>query len=272
MADLHIELAKARELFEHNDEVLAGNLDVKPETLRAWVEKHAPIPPRFGPRIAWIVAAAEREAALRSSGLAECEWLAAKDAEPYPRDADALLRHLQLMERHELECPVCGARKQFVDERFGPLPPMPPLGWMRVFALVDRIPSWARPPVFGAAVLALMTSVRVLFMLPRLYASPGKMGEALIAVVAAAGAGALGGLAYSLTRPSFKRLGRPGDYLTGIVCVLAYMGAIVAVAPIAFGKPMVEGRSDVMVFVAVSVLFGLVIGHTWFKSESTVES
>jgi hypothetical protein len=55
------------------------------------------IPPRFGPRIAWIVAAAEREAALRTSGLAECEWLAAKDQEPYPRGAVALLEHLQLI-------------------------------------------------------------------------------------------------------------------------------------------------------------------------------
>jgi len=50
------------------------------------------------------------------------------------------------------------------------------------------------------------------------------------------------------------------------------MGAIVAVAPIAFGKPIVEGRSDVVIFVSVAVLFGLVIGHTWFKSEPTVES
>ena len=269
MAELHAALTRARELLEHNDEVLAGNLDVKPETLRAWVVDHAPIPPRFGPRIAWIVAAAEREAALRTSGLAECEWLAAKDQEPYPRGADALLKHLQLIERHELACPVCVARKQFVDERFGPLPPVPQLGWMRVFELVDRIPPWARPPVFGAAVLALMTSVRVLFTLPRLYASPDKMGEALIAIVAAAGAGALGGLAYSVARPSLKRLGRPGDYLTGIVCVLAYLGAIVAVAPIAFGKPIVEARSDAVVFVIVAVFFGLVVGHTWFKSEST---
>lgn len=104
--------------------------------------------------------------------------------------------------------------------------------------------------------------------MPLLLSAPTKFGEALVAVVTAAGAGAAGGFAYTLTRPTLQRLGRLGDYLTGIVCVFAYMGALVLVAPVAFGEGIIEDRVGLISFVVVSTFFGLVVGHTWFRRAS----
>jgi len=120
----------------------------------------------------------------------------------------------------------------------------------------------------GALVLGAIVSVRILFALPVLFSSPGVLGGALLAVGAAAGAGAFGGIAFSLTRPVLRKLGRPGDYLTGIVCVFAYMGALAVAAPNAFGEPLIHDSSEWVIFSIVSLFFGLVIGHSWFRQTT----
>ena len=107
--------------------------------------------------------------------------------------------------------------------------------------------------------------MRIGFALPFVVTRPRLLAGAIVAVLAAAGAGAAGGLAYSATRPILRRLGRPGDYLSGIVCVSSYMGAVALVAPIAFGESPIEDRTDLLVFAVVSVGFGLLVGHSWFK-------
>jgi hypothetical protein len=92
----------------------------------------------------------------------------------------------------------------------------------------------------------------------------------LLALVMATAAGAMGGLAYSAVRAPFRRLGAAGDYLTGVVVVLTYMLSLAAVAPIAFGETMIEQRSDLVIFAVISVIFGLVMGRTWFRSDAKV--
>jgi drug/metabolite transporter (DMT)-like permease len=119
----------------------------------------------------------------------------------------------------------------------------------------------------GAVLLAVLVLLRVVFSLPRLINAPSELAAAGLALIAAAAAGAIGGFAYSLTRPAFKRLGRPGDYLTGIVCVFAYVGSIALVAPFAFGERIVEDRAGWVLMAIVSVVLGLFIGHSWFRPE-----
>ena len=86
-------------------------------------------------------------------------------------------------------------------------------------------------------------------------------------ILAAAGAGAAAGLAYSLVRPTLRTRGVVGAYLTGIVCVFAYMGALaIAVSDIG----MFEDRSGVVIFTLVSLFFGLVMGHTWFRDPDVM--
>ena len=262
------EFRQIRARLGQSDEQLASNLGVTPHQVQQWSDGHSAVPIRFAQHIEWLSAGVERENALRDSGLPECDWMQAHIAEPYPDDPDLALRQLESGNVHVETCQVCAAREQFITERFGPMPPLPQHGWSRVFNWIERVPSWARPAAIGAAALGLLVSVRIVFALPLLLSAPLRFAEALLAVVAAAGAGAAGGFAYTLTRPTLRRLGVPGDYLTGIVCVFAYVGALVLVAPVAFGERIIDDRTGLVTFAIVSTFFGLVMGHTWFRGQS----
>jgi len=199
--------------------------------------------------------------------LPECAWFRAHENPPDTEKTEDFIKYAEALERHFRHCPTCQAREKYVSERFGPMPSPPSVGLLRLFEWVERLPPTARPAAVGAALLAALVLVRVVFMLPQLVKSPAGLATVGLALVAAAAAGAIGGFAYSLTRPAFKRLGRPGDYLSGIVSVFAYVGSLAVAAPFAFGQPMLEGRAGLVALVICSIVFGLVIGHTWFRSD-----
>ena len=261
------EFNAARQILALTDDELAIELGVTPAVIRAYGAGSARIPERHALLLAWRVAVEERTAALRESGLPECEWIKAYEDAPAPTDIDVQLRQLKEVETHITTCDVCIARQRFENDRFGPMPPLPVSGWARAFSWIDRVPSWARPAAVGAAILAGIVSLRLVLALPSLFRAPEKLGGLLIAIVAAAAAGAAGGLAYTLTRPTLRKLGVVGAYLSGIVCVFAYMGALLIAAPVAFGETLVEERSDLVVFIVVSLFFGLIMGHSWFRGS-----
>jgi transcriptional regulator with XRE-family HTH domain len=259
------EAAAARRSAGLTLEDLADELGVTPGIVRAWEAGAVAVPRRHAQHLAHRAAVAEREAALAASGLAECgrvaELLSAAEVSPL----DETPACYEAVEAHARACPLCQARERFVAERFGPLPEPPTPAWLRPFEWLERAPAWARPAILGAAGLAAVVSLRVLVALPAVVSNPRKLGEALVAVLAAAAAGAAGGLAYSATRPTLKRLGPAGDYLTGIVCVLAYLGALALAAPYAFGERLIESRSDAVIFAVGAIGFGVFIGHSWFR-------
>lgn len=262
------EFAELRSRIPESDEHLADQLGVPAERLRAWRAGTERIP-RFEARLVrFLAASAERGRALEESGLQPCAWMVDFDAAELPDDLDAMEAELQRAEQHHATCAQCLARERFIDERFGPMPPYPMKGWMSVFALFERLPSSLRPAALGASALAAIVSFRVLFAVPAIIAKPALTGELLLAVLAAAAAGASGGLAFTAVRPAFKRLGRPGDYLTGIVCVGAYLTSIMLVAPIAFGKSLMTGPAAWFSLAFTTLLFGLIIGHSWFGPSS----
>lgn len=121
------EVQEARRRLGQSDEELADQLGVSAVTVQAWTAGRT-VPRRYAQQIKWLAAAAEREAALRSSGLPECEWMLRHVAAPLPDDPDAALQHLEEANDHAGVCPVCVAREEFVAERFGPMPPMPQTG------------------------------------------------------------------------------------------------------------------------------------------------
>jgi hypothetical protein len=136
--------------------------------------------------------------------------------------------------------------------------------WLR--RQLGRLPVWARPAAAGAFGLAVITGVRAVAVLPRAASEPRMLLEAGAAMLVVATAGAAGGLAFSLIRPRLETLGGVGDVFTGMVCVAAYMLAIFAVAPMAFGARAVGGGIIEAVAAAVFCifLFGPVVGLTWF--------
>ena len=260
------EFNAARSILGLTDEAIAADYNVTPAVVRAWASGEVRVPKRIAQMLAFYAAAAEREAAMRANGLPACTW---HDRRPNlsDLDANAIQRESDMVTAHIATCELCKARIRFEEENFGPMPLMPMPGWVKLFAWVERVPPWARPAVVGAALLGAMVLIRVVFVIPFVVRDPGRLGEALIALVAAASAGAVGGLTYSATRPTLKKLGLAGAYLTGIVCVIAYMGALALASPYAFGKSLVESRSDLVIFGIVSVFFGLFIGHSWFRDE-----
>jgi hypothetical protein len=147
--------------------------------------------------------------------------------------------------------------------------PEPPLDmWMRAFALIGRIPVWALPAVLGAIALGGLVVLRSLFLIPRLISEPAQIGGVLVGVLlaalTAAVAGAAGGAVYSLLRPTLAKLGRPGDYLTGVLCVFAYTLALALITPYTFGERVIENKSEWVVLALLSTFFGLLIGHMGF--------
>jgi hypothetical protein len=166
-------------------------------------------------------------------------------------------------------CSLCIARTRYLEERFGAMPELPLPGWMRMFAWIGRLPPAVRPATVGAMVLAGLVAVRILLVIPSLVTVPGLLSDALLAMLAAASAGAVGGFAYTVSRPTLRGLGRPGDYLAGIVSVLATLTAIAVAAPLAFGESIVNDRQGVVTMVVIAVVVGSIIGHTWFRDPSS---
>jgi hypothetical protein len=264
------DLAAARERLGMNPGELADELAVAEAEVRGWEAGTVRIPRRVAGDVAFRVAVAEQDAALRDAGLPDCPWVVEWDAEPDAPTPEAEVARLERFDEHAAACAVCLARERYAEEHLPPLPSPPmPAGmrfWMAAALTLERLPAWARPAAAGAALLFAISAIRAVFLLPRLVRDPRGAGTVVAALAAASAAGAAGGLVYSAVRPAFRRLGRPGDYLTGVVCVTAYLGSLAAVAPVAFGEPMAETRSDWMVLLAVCVFFGLVVGHSWFRS------
>ncbi len=253
-----------RARIDEPDEEIAALFGVPVSRLQEWRAGTARIPRYPEQMLRFLAESAERGRALDASGLEACAWMAEFDETDLPDDPDALQAAVRRAEEHHATCALCQARQRFIDARFGPMPPLPMPGWMHIFAAFGRVPTSLRPAAVGAAVLAAIVSLRAVVAIPAIIAKPAMAVELLVAILSAAAAGASGGFAFTLVRPTFKRLGRPGDYLTGIVCVGAYLTSLALVAPIAFGEPLLERRADWIALGIGSLLFGSVVGHSWF--------
>lgn len=253
-----------RASIDETDDEIAEIIGVPVSRLQEWHAGTARVPRHAERVMRFFAATAERARAVKAAGLEECAWMSEFDATDLPDDVAEMEAALSRLEAHQAACSVCAARTRFIDARFGPMPPFPYKGWMRIFAVFDRVPASLRPTAIGAFLLAAIVSVRAVVAIPAIIGRPVMAVELLVAILAAASAGASGGFAFTLVRPTFKRLGRPGDYLTGIVCVGAYLTSLALVAPVAFGEPFLEGRAGWIAVGVGSLLFGSVVGHSWF--------
>jgi hypothetical protein len=245
------------------DIVLANRLGILVSELDELAAGSRPISRLQARRLHYCLAIAERKAALAAAGLDVCPWIQRWNEAEVSSEPDALIAHAQSAEAHAQTCPQCQRREQFVLERFGPMPAYPQGIWESLLEIPLALPTWAQPAAFGAAVLVGIVALRLL--IAGMGSSTFSGAEALRALAAAALGGAAGGVAYSLTRPTLRKLGTLGAYLTGVVCVIAYGGSLVAVAPIAFGETLIEDRVSLFAFLVMAVLFGLILGHQLFR-------
>lgn len=266
-----VEFRETSRALDLSDDELAEDFGVSRDVIRGWAAGHIQVPLPVAKELAWRIEIHRREAALTAAGLEECPWVTAHAEALLTRalaGPSALERHQQEAEAHAAGCALCAARERYEREHLGP-PPLPPNtpAWLRPILWIERIPAWARPAVMAAFLLGIVVLVRIAFNLPDVLATPGGREDALVAVLAAAGAGAAAGLAYSLLRRALRTRGTIGAYATGIVCMFVYMGAFALAFP---ELGVFEERSGMLSFAVVSLFFGLVVGHSWFRDPNVM--
>jgi hypothetical protein len=146
----------------------------------------------------------------------------------------------------------------------------------RTLSAFERLPGWLRPAVAGALILFLAVVVRLVFALPRIIAGEvGDLQRLPTVFVAAMGAGAAGGFAYSFVGKPLLRVPLVGRYLTGIVCIAGYLTPLLLWGDRIFGGGNMlsfSKASDVVVWAFCVLLFGIVMGRTWFDSPGSAKS
>jgi hypothetical protein len=209
--------------------------------------------------------------ALAESGLPDCDWVVSwSEGNAELTDLEEISESFEALNEHSETCPTCQQRSEYLAQRFPPMDPYP-LGGQLGFLVkasdwLDRLPPWARPAAIGAAILAAMTLPgAAIGALVQGIDEPSMIVILPFAVLMASGAGAVGGLVYSFLGRPLRKIGRVGDYPAGIVSVLGYMGAIAIVSELLFHEPIIEGSSGLIIFLVVSVFFGLLVGHWWFR-------
>lgn len=123
------------------------------------------------------------------------------------------------------------------------------------------------PPLFGAAALVVIVGLRMLANLSSITRNPAMRAQVPRVLGAVAGAGCAAGVAYVVLGRPARRLPVVGPYVTGVITIAAYMGAFVVVAPFISSEPLIESRSDVIIYAVITVFFGLLAGHSWFRDK-----
>ena len=135
----------------------------------------------------------------------------------------------------------------------------------RLILFSQRLPAWLRPAFFGAAILFLIVGARMLFAIPMIV-KQHKALEFALGLLAATAAGAVGGFGYTFLGAPSRRIPVFGPYIAGVISVGAYMVALlIAIPVISPSEPLVTDGPSAIIFVVVTVFFGLIFGHAAFR-------
>jgi hypothetical protein len=264
------DLTRARALLGLSPAELAAEIGLTEPVVRAWEDGSLRIPREYAIQIVWRAAVAERQAALASSGLPECAWVARWMEETSP----AGLTHsdrLAALRRHAATCPACTARARFIEQNFPPMPDLPvpaPLRALRVVGkALQRFPTWLRATVVGAVTLTTFTLLEIAGI--TIGGDAPSAADALrrIAFSFLRGAylGVVAGISYAIVRDPLRKLGRAGDYVAGILCVWAVLLASLIPTQLQTGRPAFASPDQAAAVAVVSALLGTIIGHFWFR-------
>lgn len=268
------ELTRRMTTLELSAEQLAEMLAKHPDEVHSWQRIEGNLPRSVAGEVTWALAVAERGKLMDRSGLPECAWLESHMMQVPTTDVKLLRRHSAELEAHIAECEVCQARETYAA-KLPPIPAMPLSGSTAVLAgiaaWVGRLPPWARPAATGALIVGAITIFRAFLFLVigRARPTPAFFGAVAAAIGAAAYMGAAGGLTYTAVRAPLRRFGRGGDYLTGIVCAYASLFAIALPAALFTKDDMFRTSFGWLLLLVVGTVFGLSIGHFWFRDVET---
>jgi hypothetical protein len=263
------DLARARALLGLSPAELAAEMGLTEHVVRAWEDGSLRIPREYALQIAFRAAIAERQAALASSGLPECAWVA-RWMESTPRGPGER-SHFEALRRHAATCSACTARARFIETNFPPMPELPvpaPVRAMRAAGKwLEKRPPWLRAVVVGAAVTGVFTLLRLAGMVIAGVA-PGPVDAFLFllgGILGGAYLGAVAAIAYAIVRDPLRRLGRAGDYLAGILCTWVFLLAALIPVQLLTGRPAFATPGDAAMVAVGGALIGTMIAHLWFR-------
>lgn len=268
-----LDLANRRVQLGQSVEQLAELIDHHADEVRRWETIPGELPGSLTRELEWVLATFERRQAIERAGIPTCEWLDANVHGIDTKNLKAVQRLVDEIHEHEKTCAVCRQRQAF-EQTLPPLPRMP-MGMtaraiVGVTEAIRRLPVWLRPAATGAVLLGALTIVRALFILP--FQHGAQLGQTLLVVLGAVGlgayGGAIGGVAYALVRKPAERLGAVRPYAIGLACMWAYLLAFGLPLKLFGGEDMLQTTSDWVVLAIVATLFGLLIGHVWFRKTA----
>lgn len=142
----------------------------------------------------------------------------------------------------------------------------------RVQRAFTALPGWLRPAVVGGALASAILLVRVVVAVPALISGRATLGELGLAFAAAAGAGFAGGLVHGVSRPALRRLGRAGDYASGIAILSGYLGSLMLASPYVFESSAIpKTLGEAGMWMGLATVCGLVAGHMLFSGPEGIE-
>jgi hypothetical protein len=265
------ELLRRRTELGISLEELAESIQEHVDQVRGYERSPGKLPTQLGIQLEYAMAWMDRTNRLNAAGLTSCPEMEQIFAGMKPGRKGEVERRIKLADQHTLTCERCQAREAMM-KTFPPLPRVPMPASARFFlalnAQIQRLPAMLRPAVWGAVMIGGMTLVRAGFYF---LFHPARPLQAIGAVCAAIGVGAyggaVGGVAYGVTRPRTLRFGRLGDYLTGIACAFAYLFAFAIPINLFTDDDMFRGTTSWLIFVVLALVFGAILGHSMFKSE-----
>lgn len=193
-----------RTRLELSPQALAYELGLTPTVVEAWERGEVGVPAKIEMELRWRTAVIDRHEALAKSGLPECDWLAAWEAEPVPDKLAARNTHLERAIQHHQTCETCQARETFARETLGEMPPRPMPWWMHAMDWIntraEALPVWARPAVWVGLAFGAYTLVRIVFLIPAMSSDPGLILTAIQGLAASVSIGAVVGVIYGTFR------------------------------------------------------------------------
>lgn len=266
------EVRALREQLGHSVDHFAAMMGVGPGEVRGWEAGTLRIPRSEGAWMRRMLASEARGRAAAEAGITDCAWIVARqDAfEAGKRTVPALRQFKADVDRHTRDCPDCLRVHEWLKTQ-PPLPPPPGdpglRGWVDRFAgWVRTLPAPLRPPVYGAALGAVLMVFRAALLLLLKFKTSVVLGGLPLALAVGMALGALGGVTWMLAHRPLRRLGKAAPYMTGVVvavvCTLAFLvfAALLGDEMLALGTP-----SDWRPFLLLSVGGGLLLGHALLR-------
>lgn len=138
------ELTSTRRRLGLTPDALAAELNLTPAVVTAWERGRIQPTQRVVQWLTWRAGMLDRDAALATSGLPECDDLHALHLGlgATPETAAARRSRMDAVMAHLARCPTCVARRRYIEERFPPMP-RPPMA-ASVRALIWAFDTFAR--------------------------------------------------------------------------------------------------------------------------------